>query len=200
MKKHLLSILFFILVALVTGAFSIAYAQSTENNIDIGLPEVAISPITIPLFGAPIDLGNFSIYSWAVFLGGIIFALIIAYWIFLFLRAGVEAMQSNGKPEVLADAGKKARSILISAALTFLVPIILSVIGAIMGIGNVLAWPKMFSLCNTKVRQYIDENGDLSTVFDSPAGKSFYFQYYIENPDTADSNCFADLGNKSIYR
>lgn len=196
MKKLLLSILFFILVALVTGAFSIVYAQSTENNIDINLPEVAISPITIPLFGAPIDLGNFSIYSWAVFLGGIIFALIIAYWIFLFLRAGVEAMQSNGKPEVLADAGKKARSILISAALTFLVPIILSLIGAIMGIGNVLAWPKMFSLCS-ETKKYIDEQSNLQETSDA-VSKDFYFQYYIENPETADSNCFPD--SKSLYR
>lgn len=188
MKKLLLSTLFFILVALVMGAFPIAYAQSTENNIDIGLPEVQISPITIPLFGAPIDLGNFSIYSWAVFLGGIIFALIIAYWIFLFVRTGIEAMQSNGKPEALAEVGKKARSILISAALTFLVPLILSIIGVIMGIGNVLAWPKMFSLCSTTT--VIDPTFHTTEVSNSFGQKSFYFQYYIEDPNTADSKCF----------
>lgn len=181
----------FILILLVSGIFFGVTSVFAQTNVDVDVPEVSIKPITIPLFGAPIDLGNFSIFSWLVFLGGLVISLLVIYWIFLFVRTGLKAIQSNGKPEVLAEVGKSAQSILVGIAITFLIPIVLSLVGYVLGIGNVFAWPKMFSLCGT-----------IPSQNSSQITKTFYFQYYLENPETAESQCnyYVDPTDKTIDR
>jgi len=61
--------------------------------------------------------------------------------------------------------------------ITFLVPIILSVVGVLLGIGTIFAWPKMFSSCN-------------AVSFDATQNYQYYFQAYLkEGEAAADALC-----------
>ncbi len=128
-----------------------------------------LQPIIIPLFTSA-NTVNFSIFSWLAFAGGLATVGLVIFWVFLIIKAAIGALQSEGKPEGLAEAGNKVKSVFIGMLITFLFPAVLSVAGAFLGIGNIFQWPKMLSVCNSS--QY-----------------NYYFQAFLKEPDTAEAVC-----------
>ncbi|MEO0075445.1 MAG: hypothetical protein ABIK31_04970 [candidate division WOR-3 bacterium] len=152
--------------------------RNNSDNFIINLPNIGnnLESIEIRTFQTPIDISNFSIFSWLSFFAIIIIAVLVVYWIYLFVRLGIEAIQSEGDKDKLTEVSKKARSILISVVIFFLFPLVLSFIGTVLGVGNIFQWPKMFSVC--------EETTD---------GPIFYYQVFLgegeSNFERADSLC-----------
>jgi hypothetical protein len=156
------------------------FAQATKT---INIPDkFNLEQIRIPLFPVLENVNNFSIFSWLTFIGAALVALLLVYWVFLLIKNGVELVNSEGKPEAIAESGKKMRSVLFAVGLTLLFPFVLSILGIAIGIGSVFSWPKMLSFCNA--------NSD----------STFYFQAFFKAEadgdlaeEIADRECFEDL-------
>ncbi|MEP7103845.1 MAG: hypothetical protein ABI721_04010 [Candidatus Dojkabacteria bacterium] len=160
LKKTLLTIL---------GSLSIfsplvLHAQA----LDITGNKLNIDPIIIPFFPVfgSINPQYFTVLSWITFAGSVIIILVIILWIVRILLAGLDAVRSEGDPEKLSESYKKIQASLVGVALTFLIPILLTVIGFVLGIGSIFNWPKMFSGCpNTEYEYYF------KAYFNAPAGE-----------------------------
>jgi len=190
-KIIVLVILFFVLSIfsnLVVQAQGIGNSNNINNlnNISLKGSGINIQELDIPFFTSFIDFNtnNASIWTWLIFAGGLFTVGLVIFWISLLVRAGFKAMQSGGNAEGLTELSKSIRSIFIGITLTIMVPIILSVTGTALGIGNVFQWPKMFTKCN---------------VTSGTVKYEYYFQAYLAagskhiDPKTyADSQCQAN--------
>jgi hypothetical protein len=160
------------LVSIVSVFFTpIVIAQ----DFDIGGGVVDIEPIQIPLFGTTYMgfLSNASIISWLSFVGTLLTGIISVFWVFRILVAGVNALRSEGDQTKLQESYSQLRSSFIGIFITFLIPVILSIIGVIFGIGSILQWPESFQLCQ--------EGSDYQ----------FYFEALLKEGDksSAESSC-----------
>lgn len=153
-----------------------------EIDENVGLEE-----LRIPIFNNFIDFNtnNASIFSWISFAGALATVGLVIFWIFLLIRAGVKGMQSQGNQEGIAESFKQVQSILLGAGISLAFPIVLSLIGLLLGIGTIFSWPKMFQFCTES------------------SGFQFYYQALLDsslpesangNQDVADTNC-APIGN-----
>lgn len=140
-----------------------------------------IKPITIPFFPVfdAIDAKYYTVLSWLTFAAGVVIVLIIVFWIVRILLAGVNAIRSSGDPDKLQESYAQVKANLIGVGITFLFPIILTVIGAFLGIGSIFNWPKMFSGC--------EGSGNFE----------YYFQAYLQAPRGGDAQQYADNSCRS---
>ncbi|MCS7316996.1 MAG: hypothetical protein NZZ41_01565 [Candidatus Dojkabacteria bacterium] len=123
--------------------------NNNNFNFIVDIPKLGdgIKDIEIRTFIAPINFESFSLISWVSFLAILITIVAIIYWAFLIIKASIQALQSDGIPDKLQEAYKRIRSLIVSLILSFLFPVILSLVGILFGIGNIFQWPKMFSFC-----------------------------------------------------
>lgn len=142
-----------------------------------GRPTFEIAPIYIPIFVAPDP--NFSIFSWIFFIGALASIGAVVFWIYRIIKAAIKALRSEGKSEDLGEAWKEVQGVIISAAMTLAFPVILSLVGALLGIGTILEWPRMFREC------------------DEGSASDYYFQAFLAVPEGntdpigyADGQCF----------
>ncbi len=136
-----------------------------------------IKPIEIPIF--PIVVEGFdpkysTILSWLSFAGVILTIIVLAIFIVRIVFLSYKMIvQGSEKEEVVGDVFKKFRLNFVGLIITFLTPIILSLIGGFLGIGNIFRWPKMFSSC-------------------SGSEYEFYFEAYLREGTDADNLCFTN--------
>lgn len=126
-------------------------ANQTVGCVDCNIDNnVGLQEIRIPIFASFIDFNteNASIFSWASFIGSLATIGLVVFWIFLLVRAGVKGLQSQGNAEALGAAFKQVQTVLVSAAITLIFPLLLSIIGVFLGIGTIFSWPKMFQFCS----------------------------------------------------
>jgi hypothetical protein len=141
------------------------------NNVSGGRLEPIIIPF-FPVFDA-IDAKYYTILSWLTFAGGLVIGFAIIIWVGRILLAGIEAVRSSGDPDKLKESYDKVKADFMGVGLTLIFPIILTIIGAFLGIGNIFDWPRMFSGCEDPAYEY-------------------YFQAYLQAPRTDDALQFAD--------
>ncbi len=124
----------------------------TIATTDINLPSQLgnkLDTIRIPTFidFSALELGSATVFSFLAFLGTVATVALVAFWIYRIVRLGIEGIQSEGKPEKIQELIKKLQSILLGVFMTFLFPLILSIIGIFAGVGTIFNWPKMFRAC-----------------------------------------------------
>lgn len=133
-----------------------------------------LKPITIQVF-PQVTVGfnptYATIFSWISFIGAIVSVLIFVFFFGRIIIASFRAVSSNGETEKLELSYKQIKANFFGAFITFLIPFVLSMIGAILGFGNIFTWPKMFSSCNSEEYE-------------------FYFEAYLREGDSADALCF----------
>jgi hypothetical protein len=184
----LLAVLLFSLISLTSNS---VFAQVTSGSPDAQRQfdiddKINLEPITIPVFG-DLSLGisaHATLFSWLSFSANVVVIALVVFWIFLVLRAGFEAIKSEGDAEKISEAAKKVKSALIGVGTTLIFPAILSIIGAIMGLGPLWTWPAAFRDCPNQK--------------DSEEGSQFYFQEVLKKADTgipnpssaAEQSCF----------
>ncbi|MEO6728959.1 MAG: hypothetical protein ABIM99_03490 [Candidatus Dojkabacteria bacterium] len=136
--------------------------------LDAGTSDFGLDAITIPFFPVfgTINSKYATVLTWITYAADIIIILIIVFWIARILIAGLEAIRSEGDQEKLQEAFKKLQSNLVGIGITFLIPIILTVIGFVLGIGSIFNWPKMFSGCKDETYDYY-----FKAYFNAPAGE-----------------------------
>jgi len=153
---------------LFTLLFFIIASPLGVHALDAGTSAVGLDPIVIqffPVFGT-INSKYFTVLSWITFIASILVVLVIIFWVVRILLAGLEAIRSEGDSEKLQEAFKKIQSNLVGIGITFIIPIILTVIGFILGIGTIFNWPKMFSGCPDTEYEYY-----FRAYFNAPAGE-----------------------------
>lgn len=157
--------------------------SSSSNNsdpLDID-NSIGLDPIKIPFFPqVNLPTNEYSTFlSWASFIGGLFSIGLVIFWVFLILRASFTMLKSEGNEEMVADSISRLKSVFIGAALSIIFPIGLSVIGGILGLGNLWAWPAAFRNCpGTDSNYYYQEVLKVSN-----AG--------VANPkEQAELNCF----------
>jgi hypothetical protein len=142
------------------SGFSVYAQQNSSVNLrnvsDLNKNKIELEKISIPFFKNFINFNtdNANLWTWAAFIGSLATVGLVIFWVYLILRAGVKALQSQGTPEGLEEAFKKIKSVFIGAALSFFFPVILSLAGIFLGIGSIFQWPKMFSNCNGTYQYY----------------------------------------------
>ncbi|CAG1022496.1 hypothetical protein DOJK_01711 [Patescibacteria group bacterium] len=125
--------------------------NSTTSCVNCNIDdELALGEIRIPIFASFIDFdtNNASILSWLSFVGALATIGLVVFWVFLLVKAGVKGLQSQGNAENLAVAFKQVQSVLLGAAITLFFPVVLSVVGLLLGVGTIFSWPKMFQFCS----------------------------------------------------
>lgn len=137
-------------------------ASGVEFETGTGLQDIVIPLFDSNWFGF---VENASILSWLSFAGAVFTVLILAYWIVRILLSGIEAIRSEGDPVKLQESYGKLKSNFIGMAITFLIPLFLSLIGAFLGIGSIFQWPQSFQLCtNTEYRFYFEAYAKLGNT------------------------------------
>jgi hypothetical protein len=120
--------------------------SDTQLNID---DSIDIKPITIPVFrGLGVPGKYATVLSWLSFIGTIFSVGIIAFWVFLLVRAAFLAAKSEGDEGGLGDAQKRVKSTFIGAAMSIIIPGIISLIGVGLGLGPLWTWPVAFNSCD----------------------------------------------------
>lgn len=173
------------LIIIFTLIFFISLLTTVFGQVTTGTPDatrqfdiddnINIEPITIPVFG-DLALGidpHATLFSWLSFGANLIVVALVVFWIFLILRAGFEAIKSEGDSEKISEASKKVKSAVIGVAMTLIFPAILSVIGALMGLGPLWAWPAALRDCPN-----LKDSG----------GSQFYFQEVLVQADNGEAN------------
>lgn len=158
------------------------FVVNAQTELDVD--GINLETIRIPLF-LPFDADfaeSATVFSWLSFIGILATVALVIFWIFLILRTAVKAMQSRGESDGLQDVSKRFQSIFIGVFLTFLVPVILSVIGVLIGIGTIFAWPKMFTECRNKVNY------------------QYYYQAYLELGESAAEGQCGQAADPGITR
>lgn len=144
-----------------------------------------INPIQIPLFSSTaLDfVGNASIISWLAFAGSVVTVAILVFWVLRILISGVGALRSEGDQTKLQESYGKLKSNFTGMFITFLIPLILSIVGAFFGIGTIFDWPSSFQFC---------ENSEYR----------FYFEAYLKtgSREQADYTCNINGANREIER
>ena len=166
------------ILATVSGIFIVPQQVYAQANVNVDpTDKFKLEPIKIPLFNVG-NTVNFSIFSWLAFAGSLATVGLVIFWIYLMIRAGIKGLQSEGKPEGIAEAANQVKSVLIGMFITFLFPAILSLAGTFVGVGNIFQWPKMFSYCNG------------SAAVGQSTQDTYYFQVFLrEGAASADSKC-----------
>jgi len=151
----------------------------TLQTANIDLPsEVKLNPIFIPTFIEFDALVGTSatIFSLLSFVGILATIGIVIFWVYKIVRLGVEGIQSEGKSEKIEELTKKLQNIFLGIFMSFLFPIILSIIGLFSGIGTIFEWPRMFRACEVGeyyyyYQAYLDQDGpDAITDADTICG------------------------------
>lgn len=142
---------------------------------------IGLETISIPFFpqvSLP-DSEYATFLSWASFAGGLFSIGLIVFWVFLILRAAFTMLKSEGHEEMVADSISRLKSVFIGAALAILFPIGLSVLGSLLGLGNLWSWPAAFRDCpGTDSNYYYQEVLKLSD------------EGVADEKAVAESNCF----------
>ena len=143
MKKYL--IYSFTIISPLIFLTTFVSARGADFETNTGLQE-----IQLPLFySTSLDfVQNASVISWLAFAGSIFTIAILAFWVFRILVAGIAALRSEGDATKLQDSYSKIKSNFTGMFITFLIPLILSLVGSFFGIGTILQWPKSFQLCS----------------------------------------------------
>lgn len=151
--------------------------------------EIGIGVITIPFFNQPLGPGGeyATLFSWVSFFGVIFTLGIIIFWVFLLLKAGIKAFQSEGTPEGLSEAYKQAKAVFIGAGLSLAFPVLLTVLGLVLGVGGIWTWPKAFRDCpnspdhNFYVQAFLDIQDDGVTDAEREANILCYGRAVVES-------------------
>jgi hypothetical protein len=158
----------------------LAQQTTTNQTTTITLPsEIGnkLDTIRIPTF---LNFSSFvgssaTIFSFLAFFGTLATIGIAIFWIYKIIRLGIEGIQSEGKQEKIQELIKKLQRIFLGIFMSFLFPVILSIIGIFAGIGNIFQWPKMFQSCNSPTYQYYFQ--------------AFLAQEGVNSTDLADREC-----------
>jgi hypothetical protein len=171
-------LVFFSLTIQVSAQSSRGSSGDSNTNLDID-DSIDIKPITVPVFrGVDLLPGKYAtILSWLSFVGTVFSVGLIAFWIFLLVRAAFGAAKSEGSEEGLGTARKRVQSTFIGAAVSIIVPAIISFVGVLLGLGPLWNWPIAFRDCPN-----------------SPDGSEFFFQEVIKwsNAGTANPRAAAE--------
>lgn len=161
MKKRIFSITITTLVTLSVFSTAVLGQRRVENDVDLqpgGVDSnLGIEEIRIPFFGQPEflkDSAYYSIFSWISFLGMIFSIGLILYWVFLIVRASFKAVKSEGNEEGLQDSFERVKSVFVGAAVAIAIPLIISVFGALLGLGPLWSWPAGLRNCPGTDRDY----------------------------------------------
>lgn len=163
-----------IIVFVTILVFSFSPAMLFANGLDLETDRgnnIDLEPIVIPLFSSnALDfVENASILSWLSFAGALFTVLILIFWIARILLSGVQAVRSEGDTTKLQDSYTKLKSNFIGMGITFLIPLVLSLVGAFFGIGTIFNWPESFQFCdeNSQYRFYFEafaKEGDVTSA------------------------------------
>lgn len=163
MKKILLVIIF---------TFGMIIIQANNINAQTGLDldsNIGLEPISVTIF-PQVFLGvdqYYTVYSWVSFAGVLASFGIVAYWIFIVLKAAFNALKSEGDSEKLEGSYTRIKSTIIGASIALAFPILISIFGAVLGLGPMWSWPKAFRDCPNSTES------------------SFYFQEVFRQTDAA---------------
>ena len=135
------------------------YILTTLQNGTITLPEEVgskLETITIPTFVdfGPLIGSSSTIFSFLAFIGSLATVGIAIFWVYKIVRLGIDGIQSEGKQEKLQELTKRLQNIFVGVFMSFLFPVILSIVGIFAGIGTVFEWPRMFRSCNSPSYEY----------------------------------------------
>ena len=163
MRKIIISIT--ILIFSVSLYLSPILAQGRVDDTDFDT-ETGLGTIEIPFFNQ-LDFGDtagFTIISWLSFIGALLSLAIFIYWVFLLVSAGLKALRAEGDSEKIQQGFKETKSTFIGVSIALMFPILLSIIGAIVGVGAIWQWPQAFQTCDN-------------------ANYDFYFQAFSDNAE-----------------
>ncbi|MDQ6986087.1 MAG: hypothetical protein Q9M91_05790 [Candidatus Dojkabacteria bacterium] len=172
-KLFLTSIIFIMLSIFTLNIVSAQGGGTVDLDTQFDLDsKISLQSITINYFPQPLDPGGeyATVLSWLSFFGILITIGAAVFWIFLLLKAGLFAFKSEGDEVALAESYKKVKSVFIGAGLSFLFPMILTVVGFAVGVGGIWTWPKAFRDC--------PNDPDLN----------FYFQAVLEVDESIPAN------------
>jgi hypothetical protein len=149
--------------------------QTFQNQPNILPNEIgeSLKPIEIPVF--PILQSGFdpsyaTIYSWLAFVGIILSIIIFAVFVLRLIGLAYKAITKGEEDSTLTDVYKKVRFNFLGLFIVFMTPLVLSLIGSLLGVGNIFQWPKMFSSCANSEYE-------------------FYFEAYLREGEVADRIC-----------
>lgn len=147
--KKLLTLKFLIFSLVLTTSSAFAQGQVGDTTFDTD-DNVGLQAINIPFFPqlSLEDTAAFSILSWLSFVGGIFSIGILIFWVFTIVKAGARALRAQDNEEELQQAFNETKATFVGASIALLFPVLLSIIGAIIGIGGVWNWPQAFRTCN----------------------------------------------------
>jgi len=141
---------------------------TTLQQASVTLPdEVNLKPITIPLFVdfSAVAGSASTVFSLISFIGVAATVAIVVFWIYKIVKLGIEGMQSGGKADKIQELIKKLQNIFVGVFMSFLFPVILSIIGIFAGVGTIFEWPRMFRSCespnyNYYFQAFLDKGGN----------------------------------------
>lgn len=136
--------MFFVIPPLVS-----AQDGSGSLEFNTGKAGEGLDPITISFFPQVtlIDAEYASFLSWLSFIANIAILVLVLFWLYKIFFAGIEAMRGGGEAEKLVESWKKVRAVLLGVTISFLIPIILSIVGTFLGVGAIWEWPLAFREC-----------------------------------------------------
>jgi hypothetical protein len=136
-------------VVFLLFAFTKAYANTGFDSSNIEGSDYGLQQIRIPIFDTLFtDISSYNtVLSWVTYAGAVLVSLVVIYWIYKIIRAGVFAIQAEGDDTKITEARQRLQAALSGIAFTLLVPIVLSFVGVIFGFGTMFQWPKSFSGC-----------------------------------------------------
>lgn len=108
---------------------------------------INLSSIRIPLFISLEHIQNFSIFSYISLAANVFFLALFLYWVYLVVQAGLSYIRSEGSSDMIGESTKKFGNVVWSIAFLVGFFVILSLVSAFIGVGNVWDWPKSFSKC-----------------------------------------------------
>ncbi len=141
--------IFIIILTFAFTFFSISQVKAQDDtDFDID-PNIRLGSINIPFFDQPFLSVDqyYTFFSWASFVGTLLSFGIVAYWIYLVLRAAFDALKSEGEAEKLESSFSEIKSAFIGASIALVFPILLTTLGFIFGLGPLWSWPKGFRSC-----------------------------------------------------
>lgn len=164
-----LKILLFTIIAFLSFTFDV-WAQDGVDELEFDLGNTGLGEIRISYFPQIrlIDTQYSTFLSWLSFIANIAILLLIIFWIYRILLAGIGAMRGGGEPDKLQESWKQIRSVFLGITFTFIIPILLIVIGFILGLGPIWDWPLAFRECKNsdeydyyfQALQALDESND----------------------------------------
>ncbi|MCA9381586.1 hypothetical protein KC678_04940 [Candidatus Dojkabacteria bacterium] len=146
MKKRIILQLVMILGIFSSFVIKVSAQSTTDLNID---DKIGLQPISFDFF-PQIGLGvdqYYTIFSWVSFVATLFSIGLVAFWIYLIVRAAFEALRSEGDAEKLQGSFEKIKSTFIGASVALIFPILLTVFGYILGLGALWSWPSALREC-----------------------------------------------------